>query len=153
MTTLVHATTVQRLSFDELVSKASSIIVGKVDGSRTFWSGKLILTTYTLEVDETLKGQPSRTIELTTIGGTIGTVMLHVSGMPTFEKGENAVVFVEKSGAFSTIVGLGQGKFTVVNGEVSNNTAGLTFPDGRPGRSLKIPLDSFRNQIRSIAGR
>jgi hypothetical protein len=146
------ATTVERLTLDTLVKKASSIVVGTVRSSRTFWSDnrRLILTTYNIEVAETMKGQPSRIVELTTIGGTVGDVTLHVAGMPTFAKGESAVVFIEKSGAFSTVVGLGQGKFAVNNGEVSNSMTGLEFPDGATGRPVKMPIESFKSRIQLI---
>jgi hypothetical protein len=149
---LARATTVERLSLESLVKKASSIVQGKVDRSKTFWSAdrKVILTTYTIIVDETIKGTPARAIELTTIGGTMGDVTLHVAGMPTFQQGENAVVFVEKSGNFSTVVGLAQGHFVVENAAVSNRVSELQFPDGRPGSSLKMSLQSFKNQIRAL---
>jgi hypothetical protein len=150
-----RATTVQRLELDDLVEKSSAIVMGRVSAARTFWTGngRLILTTYTLDVAETLKGRASRRVELTTIGGTIGTVSLHVSGMPVFQQGETAIVFVETSGAFSTIVGLAQGKFSVTNGEVSNTTAGLSFPDGLPGARLKMPVAEFKNRIKSLLNR
>jgi len=145
-----HATTVERLNLDSLVKKSNRIVVGKVRSSRTYWSsnGKLILTNYTIDVQETIKGTPARTVELTTIGGTIGDLTLHVAGMPVFDTDENAVVFMEKSGAYSTIVGLGQGKFTVMNGEVSNNISGLEFPDGGAARATRMSLATFRRQIK-----
>jgi len=150
-----YATTVQRLGLDDLVKKAHTIVVGKVSGSRTYWSAdrKLILTGYTIQVDENIKGQASRSVEVTTIGGKIGDLELYVSGMPSFQKGESAVVFVEQSGAYQTVVGLGQGKFTVVNGEVVNSLGDLSFPDGKPGNPVKMPLQNFKNQIRTILNR
>lgn len=150
-----RATTVERLTLDDLVKKANKIVVGRVNGTRTYWAnnGKLILTGYTIEVQETIKGQASRTIEVTTIGGTIGDVTLHVAGMPSFERGESAVVFLENSGVYSTVVGLGQGKFEVDNGEVANNVADIAFPDSRPGRPLKMPLESFKKQIKLLLDR
>jgi hypothetical protein len=146
------ATTVQRLSLEDLVKKARHIVAGKVLASRTYWSdnGKLILTSYTIDVDENIKGQSARSIEVTTIGGKIGDVELHVSGMPSFAKGENVVVFTEPSGRYEVVLGMGQGKFAVENGEVSNHVADLSFPDGRPGQALKLPLETFKNQIRTI---
>src|SRR5262245_32115657 len=145
-----RATTVERLNLDGLVKKSNRIVVGKGRSSRTYWSsnGKVILTSYTIDVQETIKGTAVRTVEHTTIGGTIGDLTLHVSGMPVFDKDENAVVFVEKTGLFSTVVGLGQGKFTVVNGEVSNNISGLEFPDGGPSRPTKMSLATFKRQIK-----
>src|SRR6267378_8368553 len=80
ITTSSHATTVQRLNLEDLVKKANRIVVGRISDSRTFWSdnGKLILTSYTIEVGETIKGQASRTVELTTVGGRVGDLVLHV---------------------------------------------------------------------------
>ena len=149
------ATTVERLGLEDLVKKSRNIVVGKVTGTRTYWSagGKFILTEYTIEVGESLKGQAAREIAVTTVGGKIGDLELHVSGMPVFQTGENAVVFVEQSGAYQTVVGLGQGKFTVTNDEVSNGLHGLTYPDGRPGIPIKMPLQTFKAQIRTLVNR
>src|SRR5437764_11349186 len=116
------ATTVERLSLDDMVNKAHSIVHGKVRSVRSHWSedGRLILTTYTLDVQETIKGQSARSIALTTIGGKIGDLTVFAAGMPSFVVGEESIVFLEKSGDKSAVVGLNQGKFSVVNGEVSN---------------------------------
>ena len=150
-----YATTVQRLGLEDLVKKAHTIVVGKVTGSRTYWSAdrKFILTDYTFQVDENIKGQASRTLDVTIVGGKIGDLELYVSGMPSFQNGEDAVVFIEQSGAYQTVVGLGQGKFTVSNGEVANSVDGLSFPDGRPGNPAKMPLQTFKNQIRTFLNR
>jgi hypothetical protein len=145
-----HATTVERLNLDTLVKKSNRIVIGKVRRSRTYWSsnGKLILTNYTIDVQETMKGQAASTIELTTIGGQIGDLTLHVAGMPVFATDENAVVFVESTGTYSTVVGLAQGKFAISNGEVSNDVTGLEFPSGDQVRATKMPLATFKRQIK-----
>lgn len=155
MATSSYATTVQRLGLEDLVKRAHSIVVGRVIGSRTYWSsnGKLIFTNYTIQVDERIKGQPARTVEVTTIGGKIGGIELHVAGMPSFQNGENAVVFIEESAGFQTVLGLSQGKFAVTNGEVMNSAADLSFPDGRPATRTRMPLQDFKNQIRNILSR
>jgi len=155
ITTWSHATTVERLGLEDLVKKAGTIVVGKVTGSRTYWAAdrKLILTDYTIEVDENIKGQNRRSVSVTTIGGKIGDLELHVSGMPSFQTGENAVLFIEQSGTYETVVGLGQGKFTITSGEVTNYVGGLAFPDGRPGNPVKMPLQTFKNQIRTLLNR
>ena len=115
--------------------------------------GELVLTDYSIEVSESIKGQASRSMVVTTVGGRMGDTELHVAGMPAFQKGEDAVLFVEQTGAYRTVVGLGQGKFTVVNGEVANDVGDLSFPDGRPGNPVRMPLNTFRNQIRNIVNR
>jgi hypothetical protein len=150
-----YATTVQRLGLEDLAKKANTIVVGRVTNSRTYWStnGKLILTNYTFQVDESIKGQAVRNVEITTIGGRIGDVELRVSGMPSFQAGENAVVFLEQSAGYQTVLGLGQGKFTVTAGQVVNSVGDLSFPDGRPGTPTKMALPDFKNRIRNILSR
>jgi hypothetical protein len=106
-----------------------------------------------MDVQETLKGQNSSTLEFTTIGGKIGDFILHVAGMPVFAAGEDAVVFVERTGPFSTVVGLGQGKFTIANGEVSNNVSNLEFADGAPSSPTRMPISRFKQQIKNSLGR
>src|SRR6185369_6194619 len=88
------ATSVERLNLEDLVKKARSIIVGKVTASRTYWSAdhKFILTDYTVSVDESVKGQSPRSMAITTVGGKIGDLKLYVACMPSFVKGEDAVI-------------------------------------------------------------
>jgi hypothetical protein len=145
-----HATTVRRLSFDDLVSKSEIIVSGQVTDSRTYRTsdGKLILTSYTVQVGETIKGKTPPTVTVTTVGGRIGNTILRVSGMPQFQAGENTVLFLERSGAYTTVVGLNQGKFSVSNGEISNTATGLSFPDGYSAKPLKMPVDEFKRQIK-----
>jgi hypothetical protein len=152
---MLRATTVQRLGLEDLVRRAHSIVVGKVTGTRTYWSAdrKLILTSYTIQIAENIKGPASTMVEVTSVGGKIGNLELYVSGMPSFQQGENAVVFIEQSGAYQMVLGLRQGKFTVTNGQVANDAGELSFPDGRPGSSLKMPLQDFKDRIRTILQR
>ena len=95
---LIQATTVERLSLDDLAARSQTIVQGTVLGSRTYWSpdGKLILTNTTIQVTESLKGQAGRTVEVTTVGGQIGDRILHVGGMPAFVPGESTIVFAAK---------------------------------------------------------
>jgi len=153
--TFLKATTVQRLGLEDLTRKAHYIVAGKVRNSKTFWSanGKLILTSYAIDVADNIKGQLPRTLELTTIGGKIGDLELYVAGMPSFARGEEIVVFTEESAGYEVVLGATQGKFTVENGEVFNDVSELSFPDGRPGKALKLPVQTFKNQIRTILGR
>src|SRR5437867_11360407 len=67
MANFSYATTVQRLDLKDLVNKARMIVVGKVTNSRTYWTAdrKIILTAYTIQVDESVKGQAPRTVEVT----------------------------------------------------------------------------------------
>ena len=66
------------------------MISGKVRNSRTCWgdNGKADLDQlYTIEVDESIKDQSPRSLEVTTSGGKMGDVELHVSGPPSQSNG------------------------------------------------------------------
>jgi hypothetical protein len=145
----LRATTVQRLTLDDMVSKAETIVIGRVINSQSAWTkdGKLILTQTTLEVQEGLKGTTRKTVTVTTLGGRVGNAVLHVSGMPTFQLDETAVIFLERSSSYLTVLGLSQGKFSIVNGEVSNHLNGLSFEGGAPGVPTRMRLTDFKRQI------
>jgi len=146
------ATTVTRLDLDGLVSTATTIVVGRVESRNTYWTPdrRLILTDYTIAVEDTLKGAVSPTIRFTTIGGTIGDTTLYVAGMPAFADGEETVVFLEEAGRFRTVVGLGQGKFTVENGTVTNDLTDLEFTGAVPDGPIEMQLDVFVDQIQQL---
>ena len=145
----VRATTVKRLNLDGLVSTATTIVVGEVLDSEAYWTedDRLILTRHTILVDETLKGPAQGTIEVTTIGGTIDDTVLYVAGMPAFATGERAILFLESSSRYRTVVGLGQGKFRVAGDFVANEVSGLEFTDGRAALPTRMPLEEFREEI------
>ena len=145
----IDATTVKRMDLDGLVAGAQEIVVGRVRNSATYWAGdgRLILTRHTIEVSETLKGANDGTVEITTVGGTIGDLTLYVAGMPAFQPGEEMVVFVEAAGPYRTVLGLGQGKFSVVDDFVSNNVSNLEFTDPGPGSVTRMRFRRFREAI------
>ena len=145
----IHATTVKRMDLDGLVLGAQEIVIGKVRDSETFWSedGRLILTRHTIDVSETLKGVNDGTAEIVTVGGTIGDLTLYVAGMPVFKPGEDTVVFVEAVGPLRTVVGLGQGKFSIADDFVSNSISNLEFADPGPGRVTRMRFASFKDAI------
>ena len=146
----VTATTVQRLNLDDLVLRSETIIVGRVVDSHSSWTkdGKLILTQTTVEVQERLKGPVVKSVQVTTIGGQVGKTILQVSGLPAFTPNETAVIFLERSNGYLTVLGLNQGKFSIRDGQVTSNLTGLSFSDGATNsKFVRLPLDEFKRQI------
>jgi hypothetical protein len=150
--TALWATTVERHTLDSMVSRSSLIVEGTVVGTRTHWSadGKLILTTTTLSVGESIKGRAPRTLDITTVGGQIGKTIFYVAGMPAFRPGESTIVFLEPSAGYLTVFGLGQGKFTILSGQVSNSVAELSTPGGKPFSVSQVPVQTFKSRIYSL---
>jgi hypothetical protein len=124
LTTLLPspATTLQRLSVDNLVDKSTGIVRATAKPVTSFQRSGMIYTVYRLEVSETLKGSPVATIEVAVPGGNYQGLHQAVAGSPVVRPGIEYVVFywTGPSGT-NYIVGLGQGLFEVhtdASGEV-----------------------------------
>ena len=111
------------MSFAEMVSAADTVVVAEAIDSRTEWvatgSSRAIVTRVTFRVTDTFKGVARLLLPLEFLGGTVGNIRQEVSGVPTFDIGDRAVLFVSGARTASPIVGHMQGRFPI-------NTA----PDG-----------------------
>lgn len=158
------ATTVQKLSLQELAKKSDAIAVAIVeDETARYDVNKEIYTYITLRVLDPVKGaQKDQTLTIRQIGGTVGNIASVVSGMPTFKKGEEVVVFLSQKDAagYPWVMGLQQGKYSIslddkgqkrVRNELSDlKLMGL---DGSVSDGAKVssdmPLQAFLDGIRT----
>jgi hypothetical protein len=113
-----YAATVKILTLDEMTGASSVVVQGRILASRSDWiNGKssLIVTYYTVQADSYLKGDLGRTFELTEPGGNVGIVSASVPGAPTFQVGEQVVLFVQTNGSrnIHQAIGFEQGVFRV----------------------------------------
>jgi hypothetical protein len=158
------ATTVQKLSLQELTKKSNSIVMARVDDAYSSWDAahKEIYTFFTLRVLQPVKGlKGETTITLRQIGGTVDNIASIVPGMPSFKKGEEVVVFLtEKDRAgYPWVMGLQQGKYSIVTGkdgvkQVRNDLAGteLLSANGQKVTSTTAPdqpLNAFLDGIKT----
>ena len=94
----LSATTVIPPSFDELVSKADTIFLGRaVDTRSEFVSSRTsrsIVTHVTFVVERLLKGRAGLQTKLTFQGGTVGDLRMEITDMPQFRVGDRDVLFV-----------------------------------------------------------
>ena len=105
------------MSLAEMVSAADTVVVAEAIDARTEWvtigSSRAIVTRVPFRVRDTLKGNQRVLLPLEFLGGTVGNVRQEVSGVPTFEVGDRAVLFVSGVRAASPIVGHMQGRFPI----------------------------------------
>ena len=105
------------MSFTEIATAADTIVVAEAIDSRAEWvtTGALrtIVTRVTFRVTNTLKGTERLLLPLEFLGGTVDGVGHTVSGVPTFDIGDRAVLFVSGERAASPIVGHMQGRFPI----------------------------------------
>jgi len=158
------ATTVQKLTLQDLVKKSDSIVMARVEDATSSWDAghKEIYTFYTLRVLDHVKGAKGQTlITLRELGGTVDRIASIVPGMPDFKRGEEVVVFLtqkDKAG-YPWVMGLQQGKYTISTDEkgvkmVRNDLAETTLmgPGGQKVDSTvspATPLSSFLDGIKT----
>jgi len=122
-----------RMGFEEMVAAAATIVVAEAIDARSEWvttgPSRVIITRRVFRITETLKGNDRLLLPLEFLGGTVGTTRQSVSGVPQFETGDRAVLFVLGTRAVSPIVGHDQGRFPINLGP--DGTEYVTLPNRR----------------------
>lgn len=110
------ATTMLKLDVPAMSRAADAVVRGKVTKVQSRWTDdqRKIVTDVELQVSETLKGSPPKTVKIVQPGGVVGDIGQRVDGVAEFKEGEECVVFLERQGdkVFS-VVGMAQGKLKV----------------------------------------
>ncbi len=128
--TQLSATTVEKLSFTEVVATASAIVHGQVVRSWPSWDPDhtAIWTHYEIRIQDALKGRPASILTISEPGGDLDGKHMQIVGAPRYEVGEEVVVFAAPTAiGYLRTCGWGQGKFAVRQANYS--------PSGRVVRS------------------
>jgi hypothetical protein len=148
MLSTASATSIARLSFEELTDQSELVVSGQINRSWADWDAehKYIWTHYELGVSGALKGSAGSTVVLSEPGGTVGLVAQSIAGTVSYYSGETVLVFLKRmpNGYWRT-TGWSQGKFTIdkagmVHPEAS--AGGLEIVDSK-GRDTATPLRSL----------
>ena len=156
------ATISRAMSFDDKVDHASAIVLGKCIATTSRWdpTGKWILTYSTFQVEQSMKGQPAQQITLVTPGGVVDGVHQETIGVPTFETGDDHVVFIKNTNVGPTVLYFEQGAYDVerVRGErvVRPMASAAVLVDTQRGaavapeeaRTVREFGDAVRNRVR-----
>lgn len=147
------ATVVMALTMEEMTAMAPVVVHGHVRRSVTDWdeAHRSIWTWTEVEVRESLKGPKLRTALVKQPGGVVGGIGQSVSGVATFEAGEEIVLFLEpavdEKNAY-VVLAMGAGKVTLESSLgpkiARRNLAGLSFAR-RGGRGVAGPVVEREN--------
>jgi len=126
-----HATSVAKLTDQDMVRLSSVVAEGRVIEVRSGWSPDRtqIFTTVTIQITNQIKGARPHNGRLVVnmLGGRVGDVVMEIIGQPTFTTGENVIVFLDAARPqYTPITGLFQGKLTV---EQDPGTGALNVAD------------------------
>jgi hypothetical protein len=154
---IASATSVVAPTFRELVAEAQLVFVGDVTSTQTLWTGtgqeRAIVTEVTFTVQSTLKGVASSRQVLRFLGGTLEGYTLTIPGVPQFNVGDRAVLFVSSdTHAISPLVGVMHGRFPIK--VASDGYEYVTLHDGRAFSSVEqvgpAPVITSRTPLRTM---
>jgi hypothetical protein len=161
------ASTLQRLSLNDMIQKSTLIVRGTIQpGTGPALRGSIIYTHYQLSVTTSFKGGPAQAftaqqlIDVAVPGGVLNGLQQPVAGAPTFSIGQDYVLFLwtSKSG-LTQVIGLSQGLFNVTTNAqgqviVSRGAASQPMVDstGQPvtDSNLQMPLSLLASTIQAV---
>ncbi|HEX9243799.1 MAG TPA: hypothetical protein VF875_15250 [Anaeromyxobacter sp.] len=110
-------------SVEEAARSSDAVVRGTVVSARgrVTASGRRVMTDVEIAVASAWKGEPAATVRVVVPGGSTPGLGMSVDGAPTFEEGEEVVVFLGRTGDAWQVIGLAAGKYRV------------TGADARPG--------------------
>lgn len=120
----VRATTLERLSVEQMAQRATLVVQGDVVSTAVEQTPAGVRTAMRVRVRDSLKGAPSAVTTFYVPGGVLPDGrQVFVDAMPSFAPGESCFVFVDVRG---WVIGGFQGKLGVVDGRVADigQTAG-----------------------------
>jgi hypothetical protein len=159
----LQCATLERLSLEEMITKSTAIVRGKVTDSWAAFSGPAIYTHYTIQVAERFKGTGGNSVDVVVPGGVANNLRQVFPGAPALSHGEEYVFFLWTSRAGLTqVIGLTQGLFSLPAGAAPDPVATrsasqelmLDRQTGRPvkDQTLTMRLSELRARIASTLG-
>jgi hypothetical protein len=163
------ATTLLRMSLDQLAQASTEIIRGHVVSQETLWNPAhtRIYTYTTVAVDHTYKGSLASTLVIQQPGGTVGNVHVFVAGTIQFHSQAGYVLFLERSAEDPSKflpVGMMQGAYRIYR-DAATQEERLILPLGSLTRGTPasgagstiagpaVPVPQFQREISTALSR
>lgn len=155
----LQATTLARLSLDELAAVSDAVARVRCTTTESRWENGSIWTMTAFDVVETLKGNLPTKIEVRLPGGRVGHLTATVDGTPRFAPGAEAIVFLERppAGGF-TVAGWVEGTFRILrdprtHAEIVTQDSSAFAVFETTTRAFRaegvrgMPLEEFRSRV------
>ncbi len=157
--TTARATTLARMSLEELAAAAHVAVRARCLETESRWESGAIWTFTRFEVTETMKGAVPQLITVRLPGGRVDHLHAFVDGVPRFQPGEDAILFLERTRAGDfAVTSWVQGTFRIhrdaATGQekVTQDSSGFAVfdPATRKFRTAgvrNLPLEEFRQRL------
>jgi hypothetical protein len=153
LATTAQATTLVKMSTEQMTARATDIVIGTVTGTHSVWVDRTLVTLAKVSVSESLKGGARSELTVVLPGGVDATRAVPVAvtwpGAPVLNAREDVVLFLERDAPVKDghqIVGFSQGKYSVVRDAFGRTFASQT----RVASAEAVDLASFKTRIREL---
>ena len=158
------ASTFIGMTTDELVAASDAVVQGEVLQVHSYWnkSGRIIVTEALVRVTDNILGDAPTVVIMRTFGGTVEGFTVEAHGFPTFQKGQELLLFLDNQADGSAeVTGYRQGEYRIVRTKagvmavptVENGVRLLTRDGQAAPRPQALRLDTLKSQIRAGAQR
>ncbi|HEU4383896.1 MAG TPA: hypothetical protein VFR85_10410 [Anaeromyxobacteraceae bacterium] len=140
---------------EQLAREADAVVQGRVVAMESRWAPdrRHVVTRVIVRVSRVLRGTAGAEVALEVAGGTVGGFGQRVDAAPSFEMGEEAVIFLRRAGGRTLVHGAAQGKFRVVGGEARPGLEGWTFAaEALPAGERRAEPMSLTELARRVEG-
>jgi hypothetical protein len=161
-TSPASATTLARLTLDQLSAEADAVARVRFVSGDSRWLDGSIWTITTFEVVESMKGNLPPRVAVWVPGGRVAHITAVVNGTPQFHPGDQAIVFLQvtRSGGFA-VAGWVQGAFHIaVDPRTGREADSSSFPVFDPTTRKfrqegvrRMPVEELRARIASGVSR
>lgn len=157
------ATSLVRLSLEQLSQASTEIVRGRVVSQESRWNSRQtqIVTLTTIAIDQKVKGRPPAALVIQQPGGTVGNLRVLVPGTVRFTRQSSYVLFLEPVGENSSrycLVGMVQGAYRIFRDAGTNEErvieplGGVFLGHSETARGEKtsarsVALAEFRKQL------
>jgi hypothetical protein len=133
--------TLERLSLDDMITRSTAIVRGKVTASWAAFTGSIIYTHYQIQVSEQFKGTAQSSVEVMVPGGSAKGLSQSFSGSPVLHQGDEFVFMLwTSSQGITWITGLTQGLFALAAGNPGTDMVATRAPS----HELMLDRDTSR---------
>ena len=159
---MLRATSMVSLSMEQLAQASSEIVQGHVVGQVSEWNAAhtRIVTTTTVAVTQSLKGNAPESVEIHQLGGTVGSVTQTIMGDISLRSDGEYVLFLEPDNASGYhLVGMSQGAYPVYEDSIVHNervvlpmnqAAIQSMVSGGGNPAGTVPLIGFHKYVATI---
>jgi len=167
ITPLASATTMIRLTLEEMTQRATDVVVGTVSRVESRWTEdhEQILTYVTVSNTERLKGDLQGDVTFVQLGGQVDDHLMFVVGAPQFAADQEVAVFLTRMvsakrlsvNADRWLLGLSQGVWRITTDQTGRRIAVADSAEvhalDRPGvyQELRMDAPGFKQRVRDAA--